>query len=769
MKNSILKRLFWFVAVVMTAGLMLVSCEGQGPEEPDTKPETENPEQPENPGDTPTPPTGDDETKLSEPVIIEIEGENPVPHPQIPMKIYDTSCKVSDAGVSVEVFDITEDNFSITLRPGKDVASYKLDVYPLCILYNFIIDECGLGKSEAEVEETILAHLFNAEGSGGYAFTPEDLGDDYAEFTIDWGNSTYAQLHPVPDAQYIVAVGACYDDSASEAAMTELTLVYVHTKSKQIVGNPDVEIEVNAQYKGAIVTNVPNSDCAGVYYFATQMDMIDPYVDAFGDRMLRDFIRHYYVPNTPVAADAIDNLTYQIGPWEEPDPTLMITAVAVGVDANGTPSKNLKRVDFHLKPIPEDTETAMMEYSLDEENYSATYAELVVELDKECRSGFHLLLKMDEQNFDGYLSSGRTYLEGGDDVRAALKNHIALYGYGVANKNFSYDFDKNEATGQAFTDKWVEYNLAPDTEYVIAYCGKNAYGDVSDICFSEVFKTKPLVTDRPADNKSNCELTYTDVSTTAFTVNFDYDPANTAVINFICTYYGGEKEYYDFSGNKIDVPAETASREEWIAFFEATGPSSFMTIWPRSMSGHDQYTLAGIDPGIKVTYAYYAEDMNGVMSEIKFASVTTKELQPGPDPQVAIAPVWDEASKTWTVEFKMVQDCAKMKYCLMDDGSSNMYLSKLGTSEMKAYQFYDHWDNFVGTLGLETNYESTTQTSVAGKDSVALAVGFGKDENGDEEISKLQYVILTKDGQQKKISDYYPNYVEKLIHYNLYY
>ena len=80
---------------------------------------------------------------------------------------------------------------------------------------------------------------------------------------------------------------------------------------------------------------------------------------------------------------------------------------------------------------------------------------------------------------------------------------------------------------------------------------------------------------------------------------------------------------------------------------------------------------------------------------------------------------------------------------------------------MKAYQFYEHWDSFVGTNGLNTNYESTTATSDPGKDSVALAVGFGKDENGDEVISKLQYVILTKDGQQKKISDYYPNYVEK--------
>ena len=51
--------------------------------------------------------------------------------------------------------------------------------------------------------------------------------------------------------------------------------------------------------------------------------------------------------------------------------------------------------------------------------------------------------------------------------------------------------------------------------------------------------------------------------------------------------------------------------------------------------------------------------------------------------------------------------------------------------------------------------------SEPGKDHVALAVGWGVDENGAEVISKLNYVILTKDGQMKKISDYYPNYTEK--------
>lgn len=732
MKRTILSRLACIAACAFAA-VAAISCD-------------EKPVQEKDPIDV--------STGVSVPDTIYIAGEIPVPHPEIPMKIYDGKYTASDAGVSVETFDVTDNNFSITLRPGKDVASYKLDVYPLSILYNYMIDEGGLGADERTVESIILSHLFNAEGSGGYAFSAADLGDDYAEFTIDWANSVYAQVSPVPDAQYIIAVGACYDDSASEAAMTELALVYVKTTSQELIGNPWVEIDVNAQYKGAVINHEPNADCAGIYYFGTNQDMLDPYVDAFGDRMLRDLMRHWYVPNTPISVDDSDNLWYQIGPWENPDPTLMITTVAFGVDINGTPANTLSRVDFHLKEIPEDAEEAIMKYTLDETTLSATYAELEVELAKECRSGFHLALRMDDVNSGGNLASARTYIEGDDTKKAELATFIALYGYGVSNKNFSFDDEAQTPTGSAFSDRWVEYNLSPDTEYVIAYCGKNAYGDVSEVHFSEPFRTKPLVTDRPQDNKSACVLSFSDVTTTSFTLNMDYDPANTAAVNFICVKYGDmDQGYY--------APADDASQEEWHAFFKQMNGSLFMNIWPRSMSGHDQYTLAGIDPGITIKYAYYAEDFDGVVSEIKVAEMKTQNLQVGDDPQVEINPTWDESAKTWNVEFKMVKDCEKFKYTLQCDNDNPMYLYRLGTNDMRAFEFYDHWYQFVGSYGLETNSMTSYQQSEAGQDYVALAVGWGRDADGNEVISKLFYYILTKDGEVKKISDYYPSYTEK--------
>lgn len=741
MKNNFIAKILWSAAVAAVAGSMALSCKEPQPESP------VEPVDPNAPG----------EITISVPDTIQIPGEYPVPHPEIPMKIYDRECVVSDAGVSVEAFDITENNFKFTLRPGKDVASYKLDVYPLANLYNYMIDEGGLGADERTVERIILSHLFNAEGNGGYAFTAKDLGADYQEFTIDWGNSQYAQLAPVPDAQYIIAVAGCYDESASESAATELTLVYVCTDSKPLIGNPSVDIDVNAQYRGAIISHTPNADCAGIYYFGTNQDMLDPYVDAFGDRMLRDLMRHWYVPNTPIPVDNPDNLWYQIGPWDNPDPNLMITTVAFGVDANGTPGKVFSRKDFHLKEIPQDADEAMLKYELDPENYSATYAEYKITLGKECRSGYHYALKMDDYTADGNIAPARYYIEGTDEARAELANALALAGYGTANANFSFDEEKNEAIGNSFDGRWVDYNLTPDTEYVIAYCGKNFYGEITELHFSEPFRTKKLITDTPEANKSNIKLEFSDVTRTSIKFDFSYDPSNTACFKFICIKNGdfNLSEAYSW----VEVPSVDASQEDLWRFFKTMDQSLFMNLWPRSASGTDSYTLVGLEPGAEVAYAYYAEDMNGVTSEIKVATVTLEQMQVGADPEVEIIPAWDEATKTWTVKFNMVKDCEKFKYTLNND--DNMYLYRLGTSEMRAFEFYDHWDQFVGMNGLETNYESVTEVSEPGKDHVALAVAWGRDENGAEVISKLEYVILTKDGQQKLISDYYPNYVEK--------
>ena len=386
-------------------------------------------------------------------------------------------------------------------------------------------------------------------------------------------------------------------------------------------------------------------------------------------------------------------------------------------------------------------------YNVRKDRYSATYADIDITFAAGCETAFHYTMKMDDSNAGGNLGPGRDYYEGSSSSRKALARYLCSYGYSSTPSDSGTICDASR----------VEFNLTPDTEYVVAYCSKDIYGELSTAYFSEPFRTKPLQMDAPQNNESDIHLEFQDLTRTSLKFNFTYDPVNTAVVRFVCIKNGDmnlTKAYDD-----VPVPSVDASQEELRSFFAAMNKSLFMNVWPKSKSGTDTYTLTGLDPGVEIAYAYLAEDMNGVWSEIKIAKTVMKEDKPGPDPEMSIIPVWNASSRTWTVTFRMVKDCSRFKYTLNSD--DNMYLRRLGTDDMRAYEFYDHWYNFVYGYGIESQADGVTHTSVPDKDHVALAVSWGENAEGREVISELEYVILTKDGQQKMISSYYPSYTEK--------
>lgn len=705
---------------------------------------------------------------------IYIEDDLPVPHPDIPLSIYNMEVENTADGVSVEVTEVTDTNFRFVCRPGDNVASYRVDVYPLAILYNYMLEEGGIGATQQKVEEIMISHLFNTTGSGGYTFTQETLGEDYFELEFDWANSAYAQQTIVPGCQYIIAVGACYDDSGSESALTDLKLVYLETPMKELVGSPFVEIDVYATYVGAKITNIPNQDVAGVYFYCTDASAIDEYEEMFGPRMMRDFIRNGYVPNDPVSASDTESLTYQIGPWANVDPTHVFTSLAFGCDANLTPASSYARKDFTLKEKPEDREDAAMVYELGD-ICGASYLELDVTLGKECRNGYHILLPMDEPSYGGYYQSARTYIEGSDELKIWLRDEIAGAGYAIHNSNFSFNMETQEPDGSEFRTVWVEYaNIIPDTEYVIAYCGMNAFNEYTDICFSEPFRTKPRVTDRPQDCKADALLSFTDITPSGARYVVTYDPENTANVWFINIGMNDQLPSYP-------VPGSTASRESWLDWFFYQGEwrevpgaeyvSNYMNQWWRSPSGEDSFVYAGFEPRSTFYYAYIAEDLDGVLSDVKFAQYTTGGMVPGPDPTVDIVPTYNPEDGTWSVKFNSIKDVETFRYLVSCDDEVELVLRYLpdepgGTSELRAYEFYNHWltkagDGLLATTGYLA-YPVVTAKENAGKIHLAGAVAFGQNEDGTQSISKLFYWILPADGSEpRKISWYFPGYTEK--------
>lgn len=741
---------FFLAAVLASAVFNVFSCQ---------KPQPVVPDEP-------------DDEFVSDADTILIDGEYPVPHPEIPLKIYNQGVVATADGVSVEVTEITETNFKFICRPGDNVASYRIDVYPLAILYNYMLEEGGMGVSEQEAEQVVISHLFNTSGSGGFSIDEGTIGEDYFEMEYDWANTSYAQQKIVPGCQYIIAVGACYDGSASEATLTDLKLVYLETPKKELVGSPWVDIAVRTTYVGAEIRQTPNADAAGVYYYCTDASAIDAYEEAFGGRLLRDFIRHGYIPNDPVDASNTDALTYQIGPWSNVDPNHVFTAIAFACDANLTPSDSYARQDFQLMEKPAEREEAVMTYELGD-ILGASYLELAVTLGKECRNGYHLLLPMDYSSYDGYYRPGREYIEGSEELKIELRNMIAESGYAIHNNNFSFDKDKQEPNGSEFKTVWAEYaNIRPDTEYVIAYCGQNAFNEYTEIFFSETFRTKPRVTDRPQDCKANASLTFTDITPSGARFVVKYDPDNTANVWFINIGMNDELPPYS-------VPALSDSRQTWMDWFFGAGDQfMYMNQWWRVPSGEESFAYTGFDPRSTFKYAYIAEDLDGVISEVMFAEYTTGGMVPGPDPTVEIVPTYNPEDGTWSVMFNSIKDVATFKYLVQCDDENALYLSELpaepgapsGPSGLRAFEFYNHWytkvgDPNYGGLTASTGYLGSpyvTDKENAGKTHLAGCVAFGENEDGTQSISKLFYWILPADGSEpRKLSWYFPNYTEK--------
>lgn len=680
-----------------------------------------------------------DDVIKNETVIIDASTDYPIPCPKTPFDMYEEQYVASDDGVSVKVIATENRNFIFECRPGANVKSYRLDVYPLSILYNIILEAGGVGKSKAEVEEIIRAKLFATDGSGGYSFSQESLGDEYLSKEFDWMNSNYRQVRIVPDCDYIIAACGCYDEDCTLNDSGEMCLVFVRTTAEPLKGNPSVEIEVKTGYTAFAVSHTLNNDAAGIYYFATVTFMVDEYVDVFGERAYRDYMRSYYIGDA-VLKDDVDNLTYSTS-FDHPDPTVSNTATAVAVDENGTPSPYFSRVDFTLKTVPAENEPASGSITLT--NYiSASYAEFVTTLDENCQAMFYRVIPESE---------AQELMAATDEKKNDYIFELAQEGYGVKNIHFSFDEKNGIATGSSYSSTEFDFGFSPSTQYRVVFVCRNYYQKLSELKFSDMFTTKPLVKDNPSANKSSIKLTFADVTVNSVKFEFTYDPENTAIFRFafVPDNLVGNKDR-DYMLNNVLL--NFAEQSDYI-----------LNTWWRSASGYDSYTMAGLNPDTQYNVAYMAEDMDGVLGEVLYSSVTTKAPQVGPNPQVEILPEWNAETKTWKTTFKVVQDVERFLYCVQseDDKANVGDLTKLGSNRYTAKEFDTMWRSFVSQYGLSTNSLSTAVENAndVAKIQVALVFAIGRKDNGDE-CYFYDYAILTADGQVKKLKDYYPNYVE---------
>ena len=669
---------------------------------------------------------------------------------EFPLNWQEDGFEAGDNGVTINVSSVEEKNIVFNLVPGASVKSYRLDVYPKAMLYNLLLNEGCLMTPAETCEDKVIQLLANSTGSGAYIFNAAD--DDFAagkEF--DWMNTEYSQAQIVPDCEYFILALGCYDENGENPA--SLSIAHVTTPAKELVGDPQIAIEAEVGYRAFIVKYHPNEDCKKFYHWIWSTEEIGEYIDLFGEKMMRDFCRSAVYDAYDAALE--ENLNVK-RTFDLADGMIREnTAVAVALDANGTPSVELVRLDFELMQIPDGDFTPKATVKAGE-RICATLAYFDVRLDITAMSCFYRLYEK---------AAAETLKNASPDVRSAEAISIANEGWGVANKNFSFNSETNKLTGDSFsTSDEVQVELKPDTEYVVAYVAKNGFAQLSELCFSEPFKTKKLVRDNPDACIADVELTLTDVSRWGFKYNFKYDYATTACYRFqIVAPYDKEAPV-----TPPDYITDLGNREKWMTFFYDTyqeGPAGLVPIvnmWDAEKSGYDGYSMFGYDSGITYVVAYCAEDVNGVVGPVKFAQATTTQAVPGPDPTVSIEMCeYDEANGQVIAKFVANQDTKMIKYFGVSSSDASLYsscaLNDLVNSDKRDQAAYlTLWESQLVELGLDSAAESAIVTVQADKNSdkpvLVAAVAIGE-EDGEDVYSPVACKIYHM-GKFKDLKDF---------------
>ena len=675
---------------------------------------------------------------------------------EFPLNVQDDGFEAKDNGVSVNVSAVKENNIIFNLIPGSAIKSYRVDVYPKAMLYNLLLNEGCVDGTTAMCEDKIIQLLQNSSSTGATVFNSQY--DDFSEKEFDWANSEYSGAVVVPDCEYYILVLGCYDTDGVNPA--SLSIARVTTLTKELVGDPQIAIEAETGYRAFIVRYHPNEDCKFFYHWIWSTEEMSEFIDLFGDKMMRDFCRtavsqaydatleeNLYVKRT---FDTVDDIIREN------------TAVAVAVDANGTPSAEIMRYDFSLMEIPEGDFTPVARIKAGN-RISATLAYLDIEMEKNCMSCFYRLYTSENAELLKTLSADEKYAEA---------YSIASEGWGVANDNFSFNSDLGTLTGSSFKTSNSQVELQPDTEYVVLYVAKNNFGELSDLCFSEPFKTKPLVRDNPEACIADVRLDLTDISRWGFTYNFTYDYETTACYRFQIVWpFDEDDPTTDEDDDFIRPPHyinDASDREKWMTFFYDTfqnGPAGMVPIvnmWEAERSNYDGYSMYGYDSGITYVIAYCAEDINGVVGPVKFAQATTTAPNPGPNPTVTIQELeYDVQTGVISGRFVANEDSKMVKYFMVTSSDASLYsacaLNDLVNTSRRDYEAYmTLWESQLMNLGLSSNAESIPFSVDVDPTSDApvlvAAVSIGEDDGVD--VYSPVVAKIWRRGEFKDLADY---------------
>ncbi len=671
-----------------------------------------------------------------------------------PIEVGNTFIEGSEAGVSILLKKIEEQNFVFELRPGPMVQSFKFDVYPLAGLYNTILNTYNadnLPKGDPIAINELIREMLFVDGSGGYAFSVNDFENpaDFLQIEYDGMSTVYSANCPaIPQCGYIIAVVASADPDISSANQEDLTLCYLQTTSKPLVGSPSVEIEVRTGYRAFEVKHYPNADAAGYYYFGGMADEIDDYINHFGDTMYRDFMRTLY--NAPSTEDG---LSYSKNYGDAADHTIKSVTTAVAVDVNGTPQEGYERQDFTLKEMPaeEEQELDVPKLIFDPNRIAAAYIDFEAIIPKTCDAIF----------YGFYTPEQKQALETADALTQKFEMvKLMQEGWAAKNENFVWDDnrpDGEKATGaqqKVLLEGWGEQCFRPGATLYVGYVARNGYGTPTPLTFSEPF----TLDQRNLSSPDNCNVKdlkqwVTKVTRTSFRHNWSYDPANVSLVYM--TYMTPE--------NKPEGLTTESPWQDWANFIFTPNSAEYsvntnFNVLRNSPAGEDFYGWTGMTPNTRHTLIICAEDFEGNVSQIVFTDVRTNEVKVGPDPTVNMELAVDQKHGGWDVVFTIDHDVNNYKVAsttsindLNIKGATQAALDDLVKSGIS----YEEWNtaiySWVEELGMETDYESTYIDIESTDTHIVACLAQGEDKDGNL-VFKMNHLIV-RDGKAQTLEE----------------
>ena len=669
------------------------------------------------------------------------------------LNVQENGYKAGKNGVTIDVTSVETDNIVFELIPGESVKSYRMEVYPKSLLYNELLNRGLVDAPVSECEDAIADILSSATSGTSVTLFNAAEADDFAAKEFDWANSKYNEATILSDCDYMIIVLPFYDEEGQVPA--PLCISAVTTEKATVEGNPYIGVESLVGHTAFIVKYYPNEDCRYFYHWIWATEEIAEYIDLFGERMMRDFCR---IAGGPYDATDETNLAFK-----RVTDMRNNTAVVVAVDKNMVPT-GLVRHDFQLLEKPTSEEFKPKVTIEPGSRMSATMTYITVQMEKSCESCFYRVYKKEEADI----------LKNGTDAeKSAEAQSLAVEGWGVANPNFDYDSDFQQLTGDAFTtENETKLDLMPETEYVIVYVGKNRFNELSELKFSAPFTTKKLVRDNPESCVADVNLTFTDVSRWGVRYNFSYNFSNTMCYRFQIVYpfdmddpTTDEDDSYVRPPHKADGTLDKENREAWISYFMSyvegpAGARPVANLWTAERSGYDSLADYGYESGVEYVIAYCAEDINGVLGHVQFASFTTTKPNPGPNPTIQFVDLnYDASQNVISGQVVANADAKSIRYFLIDSNSGDIYNScglpyLIGSSRYTYEAYMSTWELNLVESGLSTAAEYATISQRVDPTSeypmliAALSIG---EDNGKDVYSPVIAKIFYK-GELKDLS-----------------